>query len=52
MANFQMTLDDNSFDVVPAGSYHFRVTALEEGFYSGKSEAFPMRRLDSYICLA
>lgn len=41
MANFQMTLDDNSFDVVPAGSYHFRVTALEEGFYSGKSDKIP-----------
>lgn len=41
MANFQMTLDDNSFDVLPAGSYRFRVTALEEGFYSGKSDKIP-----------
>ena len=40
MANFDLhnlVLNDNQFDVVPAGSYHFRVMDLEEGFYSGNS---------------
>lgn len=36
-----LQLDDNLFDVVPAGSYRFRVTNLEEGFYSGNSDKIP-----------
>jgi hypothetical protein len=36
-----LELNDNQFDVVPAGSYRFRVAGLEEGFYSGKSEKIP-----------
>ena len=44
MANFDLhnlELNDNQFDVLPAGSYRFRVTALEEGFYSGNSDKIP-----------
>ena len=44
MANYDLhnlELDDNQFDVVPAGSYRFRVADLEEGFYSGKSDKIP-----------
>lgn len=44
MANFDLhnlILEDNQFEVVPAGSYHFRVSNVEEGFYSGKSEKIP-----------
>lgn len=36
-----LQLDDNQFDVVPAGTYRFRVTNLEEGFYTGSSEKIP-----------
>lgn len=36
-----LQLDDNQFDVVPAGTYRFRVTNLEEGFYTGNSEKIP-----------
>ena len=36
-----LELDDNQFDVVPAGSYRFRVANVEEGFYSGKSDKIP-----------
>lgn len=36
-----LELNDNSFDVVPAGTYRFRVSRVEEGFYSGKSEKIP-----------
>ena len=44
MANFDLhnlELNDNQFDVVPDGSYRFRVTDLEEGFYSGNSDKIP-----------
>ena len=46
MANQQydlhnLELNDNQFDVVPAGSYRFRVAHVEEGFYSGKSDKIP-----------
>lgn len=44
MANYDlhnMELNDNQFDVVPAGSYRFRVADVEEGFYSGKSDKIP-----------
>ena len=44
MANFDLhnlELNDNLFDTIPEGSYRFRVTALEEGFYSGNSEKIP-----------
>lgn len=44
MANLDLhnlELNDNQFDVVPAGSYKFRVTNVEEGFYSGKSDKIP-----------
>lgn len=36
-----LELNDNQFDVVPAGSYRFRVSHVEEGFYSGKSDKIP-----------
>lgn len=36
-----LQLDDNLFDTIPAGSYRFRVTDLEEGFYSGTSAKIP-----------
>lgn len=44
MPNFDLhnlQLDDNQFDTLPAGTYRFRVTSLEEGFYSGSSEKIP-----------
>ena len=44
MANLDLhnlELNDNSFDTLPAGTYRFRVTNLEEGFYSGSSEKIP-----------
>ena len=44
MANYDLhnlELNDNQFDSVPAGSYHFRVMELEEGFYSGSSDKIP-----------
>lgn len=44
MANFDLhnlELNDNQFEVIPAGSYRFRVTDLEEGFYSGNSDKIP-----------
>jgi CO/xanthine dehydrogenase FAD-binding subunit len=44
MANFDLhnlELNDNQFDTLPAGTYRFRVTELEEGFYSGNSEKIP-----------
>lgn len=44
MANYDLhnlTLDDNQFDVVPDGTYRFRVASVEESFYSGKSEKIP-----------
>ena len=44
MANFDLhnlELNDNQFEVIPAGSYRFRVTDLEEGFYSGTSDKIP-----------
>lgn len=44
MANYDLhdlELNDNSFDVVPAGTYRFRVDSVEEGFYSGKSDKIP-----------
>ena len=43
MANFDLhnlELNDNQFDVIPAGSYRFRVTDLEEGFYSGRHSVY------------
>lgn len=36
-----LELDDNQFDVVPAGSYRFRVVNVEEDRYSGKSDKIP-----------
>lgn len=36
-----LELSDNQFDTLPAGSYRFRVTKLEEGFYSGSSDKIP-----------
>ena len=44
MANYDLhnlELDDNQFDVIPAGTYRFRVTDVEEGFYTGKSDKIP-----------
>lgn len=44
MANYDLhnlELDDNQFDVLPAGTYRFRVTDVEEGFYTGKSDKIP-----------
>lgn len=44
MPNFDLhnlELNDNQFDTIPAGSYHFRVKSLEEDYYSGKSEKIP-----------
>ena len=44
MANYDLhnlELSDNQFDVVPAGTYRFRVVNVEEGFYSGKSDKIP-----------
>ena len=44
MANFDLhnlELNDNQFEVIPAGSYRFRVTDLEECFYSGTSDKIP-----------
>lgn len=44
MANYDLhnlELDDNQFDVIPAGTYRFRVTDAEEGFYTGKSDKIP-----------
>ncbi len=44
MANYDLhnlELDDNQFDVVPAGTYRFRVMDVEEGFYTGKSDKIP-----------
>lgn len=44
MANFDLhnlELNDNQFDVLPAGSYRFRVTSVEEGFYGGNSDKIP-----------
>ena len=44
MANYDLhnlELNDNQFDVVPAGTYRFRVVNVEEGFYSGKSDKIP-----------
>lgn len=55
MANFDLhnlVLNDNQFDVVPAGSYHFRVMDLEEGFYSGNSTKIPSRRRTPRRCCA
>lgn len=36
-----LELNDNQFDVVPEGSYHFRVVHLETDYYSGKSDKIP-----------
>ena len=44
MANYDLhnlELNDNHIDVVPAGTYRFRVASVEEGFYSGKSDKIP-----------
>lgn len=44
MANYDLhnlELDDNQFDAIPAGTYRFRVTDVEEGFYTGKSDKIP-----------
>lgn len=44
MANYDLhnlELNDNQFDVIPAGTYRFRVTDVEEGFYTGKSDKIP-----------
>ena len=36
-----LTLDDNSFEVLPDGDYHFTVESHEVGYYSGTSEKIP-----------
>ena len=36
-----LTLDDNSFEVLPDGDYHFAVESHEVGYYSGTSEKIP-----------
>ena len=46
MANQQydlhnLELNDNQFEVVPAGSYRFRVNSVDTDYYSGKSDKIP-----------
>ena len=36
-----LTLDDNSFEVLPDGDYHFTVERHEVGYYSGNSDKIP-----------
>lgn len=36
-----LVLDDNSFDTVPDGDYHFTVESHELDYYSGNSEKIP-----------
>lgn len=36
-----LELDDNTFDVLPDGDYHFTVESHELGYYSGNSEKIP-----------
>jgi hypothetical protein len=36
-----VVLDDNSFDVLPDGDYHFTVDRHEIGYYSGNSDKIP-----------
>lgn len=36
-----LMLDDNSFEVLPDGDYHFRVESHEIGYYSGNSDKIP-----------
>ena len=36
-----LVLDDNSFDVLPDGDYHFTVDRHEIGYYSGNSDKIP-----------
>lgn len=36
-----LTLDDNSFEVLPDGDYHFTVDHHEVGYYSGTSDKIP-----------
>ena len=36
-----LTLDDNSFDVLPDGDYHFIVDSHEVNYYSGASDKIP-----------
>lgn len=44
MAEFNLNnleLDDNSFEVLPEGDYHFTVDSHEIGYYSGNSTKIP-----------
>lgn len=36
-----LTLDDNTFEVLPDGDYHFTVESHELGYYSGNSDKIP-----------
>ena len=36
-----LTLDDNTFDVLPDGDYHFTVDSHEIDYYSGNSTKIP-----------
>lgn len=36
-----LTLDDNTFEVLPDGDYHFTVESYEVGYYSGDSVKIP-----------
>lgn len=36
-----LELDDNTFEVLPEGDYHFTVTDYEVGYYSGNSTKIP-----------
>lgn len=36
-----LELDDNTFEVLPEGDYHFTVASHEVGYYSGNSKKIP-----------
>ena len=36
-----LELDDNTFEVLPEGDYHFTVASHEVGYYSGSSKKIP-----------
>jgi hypothetical protein len=44
MANYDLhnlVLNDNTYKVIPDGSYRFRVLSTEEGYYTGNSDKIP-----------
>lgn len=55
MAEFNLNnleLDDNSFEVLPEGDYHFTVDSHEIGYYSGDSKKIPPNTQQIIVHLA